>query len=103
MGQQAGEALAEEERIIQITWKTGFAIKPKQRQRTCTRDAVLGTKTASCHTPGAAINKIITVSPPANKKKTHPCLVIVGYWRMHARLQSAYEPSPLSDPKEKLF
>ncbi|XP_010568992.1 PREDICTED: uncharacterized protein LOC104833793 [Haliaeetus leucocephalus] len=84
-GNEAEEVFEKGKRIIQILLKAGFAIKKSKVKGPAQEIQFLGIKWQDgCrHVPMDVVNKIATMSPPANKKETQAFLGLVGFWRMH--------------------
>ncbi|KAM9590504.1 uncharacterized protein ACIBXB_005765 [Morphnus guianensis] len=83
--QEAEEVFEKGKRIIQILLKAGFAIKKSKVKGPAQEIQFLGIKwqDGRHHVPMDVVNKIATMSPPANKKETQAFLGLVGFWRMH--------------------
>ncbi|XP_010561942.1 PREDICTED: uncharacterized protein LOC104829417 [Haliaeetus leucocephalus] len=84
-GNEAEEVFEKGKRIIQILLKAGFAIKKSKVKGPAQEIQFLGIKwqDGRRHVPMDVVNKIATMSPPANKKETQAFLGLVGFWRMH--------------------
>ncbi|GAB0177148.1 hypothetical protein GRJ2_000180000 [Grus japonensis] len=84
-GTKAEEVFDKGKRIIQILLKAGFAIKKSKVKGPAQEIQFLGIKWQDgCHhVPMDVVNKIATVSPPANKKETQVFVGLAGFWRMH--------------------
>ncbi|GAB0210171.1 hypothetical protein GRJ2_003482900 [Grus japonensis] len=84
-GNKAEEVFEKGKRVIQILLKAGFAIKKSKVKGPAQEIQFLGIKwqDGRRHVPMDVVNKIATVSPPANKKETQAFLGLVGFWRMH--------------------
>ncbi|KFQ74246.1 hypothetical protein N335_01542, partial [Phaethon lepturus] len=84
-GNKAEEVFGKGKRVIQILLKAGFAIKKSKVKGPAWEIQFLGIKWQDgCrHVPKDVVNKIATMSPPANKKETQAFLGFVGFWRMH--------------------
>ncbi|XP_010567620.1 PREDICTED: uncharacterized protein LOC104832910, partial [Haliaeetus leucocephalus] len=84
-GNEAEEVFEKGKRIIQILLKAGFAIKKSKVKGPAQEIQFLGIKwqDGRRHVPMDVVNKIASMSPPANKKETQAFLGLVGFWRMH--------------------
>ena len=84
-GNKAEEVFEKGKRVIQILLKAGFAIKKSKVKGPAQEIQFLGIKwqDGRRHVPMDVVNKIATMSPPANKKETQAFLGLVGFWRMH--------------------
>ncbi|KFQ04084.1 hypothetical protein N330_01331, partial [Leptosomus discolor] len=84
-GDKAEEVFEKGKKVIQILLKAGFAIKKNKVKGPAQEIQFLGIKwqDGRHHVPMDVVNKIATMSPPANKKETQAFLGLVGFWRMH--------------------
>ncbi|KFQ82077.1 hypothetical protein N335_03381, partial [Phaethon lepturus] len=84
-GNKAEEVFEKGKRVVQILLKSGFAIKKSNVKGPAQEIHFLGIKWQDGHRhfPMDVVNKIATMSPPANKKETQAFFVLVGFWRMH--------------------
>ncbi|KAK4811156.1 hypothetical protein QYF61_019787 [Mycteria americana] len=84
-GNKAEEVFEKGKRVIQILLKAGFTIKKSKVKGPAQEIQFLGIKWQDgCrHVPMDVVNKIATMSPPANKKETQAFLGLVRFWRMH--------------------
>ncbi|GAB0206700.1 hypothetical protein GRJ2_003135600 [Grus japonensis] len=84
-GNKAEEVFEKGKRVIQILLKAGFMIKKSKVKGPAQEIQFLGIKwqDGHHHVPMDVVNKIATMSPPANKKETQAFLGLVGFWRMH--------------------
>ncbi|KAK4831367.1 hypothetical protein QYF61_017498 [Mycteria americana] len=79
-GNKAEEMFEKGKRVIQILLKAGFAIKKSKVRGPIQEIQFLGIKwqDGHHHVPVEVVNKITTMSPPANKKETQAFLSLVG-------------------------
>ncbi|GAB0199277.1 hypothetical protein GRJ2_002393100 [Grus japonensis] len=84
-GNKAEEVFEKGKRVIQILLKSDFSIKKSKVKGPAQEIQFLGIKwqDGRRHVPMDVVNKIATMSPPANKKETQAFLGLVGFWRMH--------------------
>ncbi|GAB0201688.1 hypothetical protein GRJ2_003463500 [Grus japonensis] len=84
-GNKAEEVFKKGKRVIQILLKAGFSIKKSKVKGPAQEIQFLGIKwqDGRRHVPMDVVNKIATMSPPANKKETQAFLGLVRFWRMH--------------------
>ncbi|GAB0210089.1 hypothetical protein GRJ2_003474700 [Grus japonensis] len=84
-GNKAEEVFEKGKRVIQILLKAGFMIKKSKVKGPAQEIQFLGIKwqDGHHHVPMDVVNKIATMSPPANKKETQAFLALVGFWGMH--------------------
>lgn len=83
---EAEEVFEKGKRIVQNVLKAGFAIK-KSKVKGPARDIqLLGVKwqDGRRHVPMDVVNKIATVSSPAEKTETQAFVGRLGFWRMHS-------------------
>ncbi|KFP75897.1 hypothetical protein N311_10217, partial [Apaloderma vittatum] len=82
---KAEEVFEKGKRIIEILPKAGFAIRKSKVKGPAQEIQFLGIKwqDGRFHMPMDEVDKITTMSPPANKKETQAFLGLVGFWRMH--------------------
>ncbi|KAK4826744.1 hypothetical protein QYF61_010997 [Mycteria americana] len=84
-GNKAEEVFEKGKKVIQILLKAGFAIKKNKVKGPAQEIQFLGIKwqDGRRRVVQDVVNKIATMSPPANKKETQAFLGLVGFWRMH--------------------